>query len=164
MRANLHIRRAIYSLSKAAALILASACVVTAKAEDLMVIKNRNLSSARAQFTAPNQVLGGEADLSSIRGLKPDELVGVLGKPDSKTSAGNREEWRYGNSLIFIQNGSVNAWSDGGDLVSRKVISNLRTDEKKSSTTEFSGWKNAWEKEESIAADDVISELVKLNK
>jgi hypothetical protein len=95
----------------------------------------------------------------SLLNLSSEELVRRLGRPDSKISAGEREEWRYGNSIIFLIGNRVNAWSDSGDLANRRLLSGLRAGSRPS--IELIGWRNSWETEEPVKPDDVIMELVK---
>jgi hypothetical protein len=105
-----------------------------------------------------------------LRGLSKDELIKYLGKPDQVStpssndvnSSNPRAEWRYGNSLVFLIDGKVTAWSDSGDLESRKIVSSLQPKGGRGrlKDTGLAGWKNAWEKEEEITSDEVVSELL----
>lgn len=94
----------------------------------------------------------------SLLNLSAEELNRQLGKPDNRIVAGDREEWRYGNSIIFLTKNRVHAWSDSGDLANRRLISGLRGGDKAS--IELVGWRNAWEVEPPVTADDVILELI----
>ncbi len=102
-----------------------------------------------------------------LRGLSREELIRYLGKPDQiLTPASNpsRAEWRYGNSLIFLVDGKVSAWSDSGDLEERKLISSLQPKNARGrlKDSNLDGWKNAWEKEDEVTSDEVVDDL--LNK
>jgi len=103
--------------------------------------------------------------------MSKDELVKYLGKPDQisspSTSSTNstpspRAEWRYGNSLVFLVDGKVTAWSDSGDLESRKLVSSLQPKGSRARMKEggLEGWKNAWEKEDEVTSDEVVSDLL----
>ena len=118
--------------------------------------------SVCAQNASPNK--------EYLRGLSKDELVKYLGKPDqissptSKNEANEnqRAEWRYGNSLVFLVDGKVTAWSDSGDLESRKLVSSLQSKGARARMKDagLDGWKNAWEKEDEITSDEVVSDLL----
>jgi hypothetical protein len=106
-----------------------------------------------------------------LRGLSQDELMKYLGKPDQiakqgasadSTSDKKRSEWRYGNSLVFIVDGKVTAWSDSGDLEARKLVSSLQPKNGRGRLKDggLEGWKNAWQKEEEVTSDQVVSELL----
>lgn len=104
-----------------------------------------------------------------LRGLNKEELVKYLGKPDqiSPPSSNNtdpkaRAEWRYGNSLVFLIDGKVTAWSDSGDLESRKLVSSLQPKGGRARLKDggLEGWKNAWQKEDEITSDEVVSDLL----
>ena len=105
-----------------------------------------------------------------LRGLSKEELVKYLGKPDQISvplakengSDNQRAEWRYGNSLVFLVSGKVTAWSDSGDLESRKLLSGLQPKGARARLKEggLEGWKNAWEKEDEVTSDQVVSDLL----
>lgn len=110
------------------------------------------------------------ANRDYLRGLSKEELTKYLGKPDQVSSStlngsddqNYRAEWRYGNSLVFLVNGRVTAWSDSGDLESRELVSSLQPKNGRGRLKDIGldGWKNAWEKEDDITSEEVVSELL----
>lgn len=99
----------------------------------------------------------------TLRGLTEDQLTELLGKPDKVLKEGERNEWTYGNSLIFFSNGVVNGWSDEGEFESRKFTASFNPPDKmrknKLKETEVGGWENSWQREDPVTSDDVILQL-----
>ncbi len=113
------------------------------------------IDSKRARFS----------DLSeaSIRGISGEELTRRLGKPDSRQVNGSRAEWRYGNSLVFLIDDLVTAWSDSGDLQNREMMAMLRRPDQTGVAKSFEpeGWVSAWQRERQVTSDDVVVDLLR---
>lgn len=135
-----------------------------------MIIRTILVVLATLLFTHTLYAQSSITNKEYLRGLSKDDLVRYLGKPDqvSSTLMGSnsddlRAEWRYGNSLVFLVDGKVTAWSDSGDLDSRRLISSLQPKNARGRLKDDSldGWKNAWEQEDEVTSDEVVSELLR---
>ena len=127
---------------------------------------------------------GGAADLGALResliGKKAEDVIRLLGKPDSRDGDGEADSqasndgeaksagkkavetasvgtqiWRYGESRVFMTEGVVEGFVENGDLTRRKVWrpkgQSARVERKKLPDP---GWKNdwTWEKPEEFQA------------
>lgn len=153
-----------FDLSKSVSTIIfdfnglrAAALSITVTFSLIVALLNNCMAETSRLLTHAKLVTGGS--IESLRGISAEELTQQLGKPDSKLEKGSRAEWRYGNSLVFLVNGTVTAWSDSGDLENRRMLGSLSV--KKVKGSDIDGWKNAWQREAPVTSDKVISDLLK---
>jgi len=104
------------------------------------------VGAASAQAPSVELSFGGDPVDTLRAGLSAEYVGAQFGAPDEvvKTSAGEGERWRYGESSIFFRDGRVTAWSDNGDLGARRERLAFTTPDKPRFKYFFQmGWKNA---------------------
>jgi len=114
-------------------------------------------------LTNDSGIGGGERNQIGLlrSGVTETELVEILGEPDQiESGQGITKNWRYGASSVFLLDGKVSGWTDGGDLEQR-VRFGLDFRPGKSRKIYFSyNWLNAWKLTPTPSLADVIDELL----
>jgi len=101
-----------------------------------------------------------ESHVNSLKGLKQNVLIELMGPPDSKEGSLPDSTWIYGSSLIFLKDGIVVSWSDSGNLKSRANLALIR-DTSKSDYEVFSRkWINLWTPKKVTTPKEVLDLLI----
>lgn len=103
-----------------------------------------------------------ESELNLRSGTESQEVLERFGEPDRRvTSPGEgRESWYFGNSIIFMSDEKVTAWTDAGDLVEHQTYKSLAP-EGHVKDFKLQGWTTAWEQKSSVSEEQIIDEIVK---
>ena len=90
-----------------------------------------------------------------------DQVKTLLGNPDQITSTSpNSETWQYGESMIFMRENKVVAWSDNGELGKLADAKKLHIDKNQKSSPETLNWINPWTPPQSDNKEESINEIV----
>jgi hypothetical protein len=103
----------------------------------------------------------GEEKFTLSAGISADELTAQLGKPDERSGDPSSEKWKYGSSLVFLRDGKVTAWSDTGNLASRRTG---RANFKRKQERRVNDWAKAWEPQESLSRDKAIDSVLDIDR
>lgn len=101
--------------------------------------------------------------LSDLKGMDQKSIEAELGAPDERRGAGQgRESWLYGSSVLLFRDGRVTAWSDAGELLSRRNMAKVKrgaAGEEESVSGSSLIWRNPWTPWQELDAAQVVDEL-----
>jgi hypothetical protein len=102
------------------------------------------------------------AESDFLKGLDSRQIQETFGPPDKVAhgSPGN-ERWHYGQSVVFLNDGKVVAWSDRGDLVTRRKQIELQRNIKRDEVDKKSDWVNTWTPNDTADVDEILDDLMK---
>jgi hypothetical protein len=98
-------------------------------------------------------------------GIGAKKVIYIVGEPEHKTikDSSNSESWHYGNSLLFMENGKLVAWSDSGELkelaLARKQEREKRAKKRQRKDRE-SGWIDVWQPSPSLSPKEVLDDIL----
>ena len=103
---------------------------------------------------------------ASLKDLSVEEVLKQFGPPDEKKQHSNdRESWFYGRSMIFFNQGKVSAWSNAGEISSRKNLAQIQAPAEEASPKRAENWLNDWTPNTAHRAqDEVLEELTDDNQ
>lgn len=123
-----------------------------------------HISAANAGAVDPlwQDQLVPESELSLRSGIESQEVLDRFGEPDRRVASPGegRESWYFGNSIIFMSDQKVTAWTDAGDLIEHQTYKSLAPEEH-AKDFKLQGWTTAWEQNSSVSEEQIIDEIVK---
>ena len=108
-----------------------------------------SLANVAMLFFSPLNALaqseGSTQFLRSLRNLDSEEVEKIFGPADRQEELSDqRVSWWYGKSIIFFSQGRVYAWSDGGDLNSRRNLHQIKSKTSSEKNNSSQLWANDW--------------------
>ncbi len=108
------------------------------------------------------QISNALAEGESLKGMDTQQMQETFGQPDRVvTGTAGNERWHYGQSVVFVNQGRVVAWSDHGELSSRRNQTKVQRLIKQDSTEGQSSWVNSWTPADKADADEILDDLMR---